>query len=470
MKKYLHAIRNRMRAVVLLSLLLFLSVNINNAFAEFTFEDEKKLGKEFYDKLEKSNVLVKDAKVQKYINDLGYFILTKSNPAPFDFRFHVIKSSAINAFATPGGYVYVNMGLIALTETESELASVLAHEIAHVNSRHIASLISKSQKINIAALAAIIAGAFFGGGGELSSAVMGFSLATATHLSLKYTREHEEEADRLGMSYLSKAGYDVSAMIEFLKLMRRYEYYSNSVPSYFLTHPETDARIRYLDSLLQTTYKTKGKNSLFKGFNKIRTAMIADGDLQSALKYFQNQLESKPNDASSLYGLAVVQSKLGMLPESFASLKKAYAAAPNDGDILRELGSSYVRSGKNDEGLPYLLKAYEIDEDDIDSAMSLGKAYEALGDYSKALYFYKKIENRDQSDEEIFYNLAMVYGKMKESGESHYYFGIFFKKKNKQQSALFHFQQALKQYATNAQRREAIEEEINALKKMPKSN
>ena len=196
---------------------------------------------------------------------MGERILAHSDKAPFAFKFSIIRSSAINAFATPGGYVYVNQGLINLVENEGELASVLAHEIAHVNGRHIAEIVDKSQKINISTLAAVLAGAFLGGGGELTAAVTSFSVAAATSLSLKYSREHEESADRMGLTYLAAAGYDGKSMLAFLKIMKRYEYYSNTIPSYFLTHPGTDERSHYIDALLQTTHR-QGGGSDHRGF------------------------------------------------------------------------------------------------------------------------------------------------------------------------------------------------------------
>ncbi|MCX5854146.1 MAG: M48 family metalloprotease, partial [Deltaproteobacteria bacterium] len=116
---------------ILTFLIIFCTAGVSHA--AFTIDDEVKLGKEFYEKLEKSQVLVRNEKINIYITNLGHKILAQSQKAPFDFRFLVIKSSAINAFATPGGYVYVNRGLINIVENESELAGILAHEIAHVN-------------------------------------------------------------------------------------------------------------------------------------------------------------------------------------------------------------------------------------------------------------------------------------------------------------------------------------------------
>ena len=176
-------------------------------------------------------------------------VLKQTQKAPFNFRFLIINSSAINAFATPGGYIYINKGLISVAENEGELAGVIAHEIGHANARHIASIIEKSQKLNIATLAAIIAGAFLGGGGEATAAIAAFSLAGNSSLTLKYMREHEEEADRLGIVYLVDAGYYPAAMVDFLKIMKQHEFLSKTMPSYLLTHPGTDDRIFYLDSL-----------------------------------------------------------------------------------------------------------------------------------------------------------------------------------------------------------------------------
>ena len=184
---------------VVIGLLLLLCTT--RSVCALTIEEEKKAGKEVFDKLEKHGYLEHNARVENYISELGKRLLAGSKPI-FDFRFSVIKSSGINAFATPGGYVYVFQGLINLVETESELAGVLAHEIAHVNARHIASITEKQGKISIATLAALLAGALLGGGGQGTAAITAMTMATAAHMSLKYSREHEEEADRLGMANL----------------------------------------------------------------------------------------------------------------------------------------------------------------------------------------------------------------------------------------------------------------------------
>lgn len=453
-------------AKVLLFLALYAFPAGGTAQASLTLEEEKKLGREFYEKLEKGNALLQNERANAFVGGIGERILAHSEKVPFEFKFSIIRSSAINAFATPGGYVYVNQGLINLVENESELAGVIAHEIAHVNGRHIAEIISRSQKLSISALAAILAGAFLGGSGEISAAVTSFSIAAATTLSLKYSREQEEAADRMGMSYLASAGYDARSMLDVLRIMRRYEYYSNAIPSYFLTHPGTDERTRYLDALLQTTFTREGRKGIVGDLKRVQTLLLLERkDNDANLRHFQNILDASPGDVDALYGLAVTQDRLGMISESLAAFQKAVRLAPNDPEIIRDQGIAFFKLGRLEEAAAGLRHADKLAENDPGALLYLGRTYEALGDLPAALAVYKKIEKMRLNDEDILYNLAMAYGKANYPGDSHYYFGLYFKKKGKPESALFHFDKAAKLFPASSTRAREIAKEIESLKR-----
>jgi predicted Zn-dependent protease len=438
-----------------------------SALASLSVTDEKKLGTEFYDKLEKANALLKNERANTYLALLGERILIHSDKAPFEYKFSIIRSSAINAFATPGGYVYINQGLINLVENEAQLAGVLAHEIAHVNGRHIAEILNKSKIISISALAAILAGAFLGGSGDAAAAITSFSMATATALSLKYSREHEEAADRMGISYLVEAGYNGGAVLDFLKIMRRYEFYSNSIPSYFLTHPGTDERTRYIDALLQTTYTRKGEENIIGNLTRVQTLLLLDGKTSESanLRHFKAILNDKPEDVDALYGLAITQDRMGMIHDSLETFRKVLRLAPGDADILRDMGIASFKIGQFTDAAAFLNRSLRINQNDADTFLFLGRTYEALGDMPQALGLYKKLEGKNLEDEETFYNLAMAYGKANQMGDSHYYFGLYFKKKGKTDSALFHFKSALKHISPDASRSQKIAKEIESLKR-----
>ncbi len=450
--------------------ILYIFVTSGTSFASFTIKDEKILGKEFYEKLKGRGVFVTNPKANEYIDRIGHLLLSHGRRPLFDFTFSIIDSSGINAFATPGGYVYIYSGLIELTENEDQLAGVLAHEIGHIKARHIAQTIEDSKKINIATIAAILAGAFLGGSSEMSAAVASFSMATATTLNLKYSREHEEEADRLGMSYLVQTGYNGEGMLDFLKIMRKYEFYSSFIPSYFLTHPGTGDRIMYLDGLLQTRYTKGGAESIIGGLDRIKTTLVLDRkDPNSSLKYFQNVLKKDPTDPDALYGLAVIQGKLGNTIESFDSFRRALSLSPDDAGILRDLGIRYFNLGNMPDAIKTLKKAHSIDKKDAETTLYLGRACETTGDYNTALKLYKEFKKNNPDDIQVYYNLAMQYGKINMPGESHYNFGIFFKKRDKLKSALFHFKAAQTIFPPGGKMADKISKEIDSIEKHPES-
>lgn len=442
---------------------LFFFTNI--CFAAFTIDDEKKLGKEFYDKLDQNNFLLKDKRLNDYVNKIGNLVLAQSKKAPFNFRFLIVNSSAINAFATPGGYIYIHKGLINAVENEAELAGVIAHEIGHANARHIASIIEKSQKLNIATLAAIIAGAFLGGGGEATAAIAAFSVAGASSLTLKYMREHEEEADRLGITYLVNAGYSPPAMVDFLKLIKKYEFLSKTMPSYLQTHPGTDDRIFYLESLILTQYRQKGAKNIVGNLKRMQALIPLDeADLNTRQRQLKEDLTKDPNNVDLLYALALTEEKLGQTSSALEYLQKVLSLSPRDEDVLKNIGLIYLKMGSAEQARPYLQRAANINPNNDEVTLALGNAYFASGSYQSALNSYLQLKDKTFDDADINYYIAMAYGKLNNQGESHYYFGLYFKKSKKKESALFHFKEALNYFPQGSQRAATINLEITELK------
>jgi predicted Zn-dependent protease len=454
---------------VIVAVLIFLLMS-RPALAEFTIEDENKVGREFYEEMVKSHALVEDPRIVNYVRAVGQRITSQLPITLFDFHFSVIRSSAVNAFATPGGYIYVNSGLISLVEKESQLAGVMSHETGHIQSRHIAQMISKSQKVSIGSLAAILAGAFLGGGSNLTAGIAGFSMATATSLSLKYSRENEEEADRKGMGFLVKAGYDPQAMVDFMKIMKRYEYFSNTIPSYFLTHPGTEDRIAYLDSLRITTYPSPGKDSIVGHLKRIQTLIqLDDKDQERALKHFQNDLRKNPSDVDDLYGLAVTLNRLGRNTEAMETFQKVLSIAPDDMDVIRDLGICYYQLGQADKAIIPLKEVVAAYPNDVEAALYLGKVYNATGNYSDAIKLFNTLKPPISDDADVHYNLAVAYGKTDQAGWSHYHFAMYFKKKRRFDAALFHLKAAQLSFSEYSPMAEKIETEIQSMGAKDKS-
>ncbi|MGD0277940.1 MAG: M48 family metalloprotease [Smithella sp.] len=443
---------------------MILLCRVSPCFADFTIEDEKKLGREFYDEMDQHHLILKNEVLTGYVTKIGNLIQAQANKVPFEFHFSIIDSDAINAFNTPGGYVYINKGLISAAENEAELAAVIAHELGHANRRHVADMIEKSKKVNMVTLAAILAGAFLGGGGEATAAIASLSVAGASSLSLKFSREHEEEADRFGLSYLAAAGYRPAAMADFLKILKRYEYFSKSMPSYLQTHPGTDARIFYIESLIATQYPQKGKMKIIGNFSRMQALITLDqNELNNKYNELTDSLKKNPDDVDLLYCLALVEDQLGQTSSALKHFQTALNLSPQDEDVLKNIGLLYLKMGNAGLAQNYLLRVANLNANDNDVTFALGKTYLDSGDYQKALDCFLKLEARSIHDNDLNYQIAMAYGKLNNQGESHYYFGLHFIKEKKSESALFHFREALNYFPRDSQRSIAINQAIKEL-------
>ena len=212
--------------------------NINKGSINFTsIEEEMQLGRGLAADIERETKLVTDPVITEYINRMGQNLVRNSD-AEVPFTIKVIDSDEINAFALPGGFLYVNTGLILAADEEAELAGVLAHEIAHVTARHGTESQSKSQIVNLASIPLI----FLGGVGGLAARQVAELAIPMTFL--KFSRGAEEEADFPGAQYLHRTGYDPGAMITmFEKLQAQQKSTPGKVSGLFSTHPATEDRI-----------------------------------------------------------------------------------------------------------------------------------------------------------------------------------------------------------------------------------
>jgi beta-barrel assembly-enhancing protease len=205
----------------------------------YSLEKEIAIGKEFASQIESTVKLVPDPTVNEYVNRIGQNLVRNSD-AQVPFTIKVVDSDEINAFALPGGFFYVNSGLILAADNESELAGVMAHEIAHVAARHATRQMTRGQIANLATIPLIFVG---GGIGYAVRAAAGFGLPMTF---LTFSRGFEAEADYLGLEYMYKAGYDPQSFISFFEKVQATEKKKpGSLAKAFATHPQTPDRIQH---------------------------------------------------------------------------------------------------------------------------------------------------------------------------------------------------------------------------------
>ena len=451
----------------LVSFLLFGSFT-RGAYA-MTTEEEKKLGKKVVLEIRKEADFVRDLNVQAFVERIGYSLVDQLGSTPFEFKFYVINELDPNAFAIPGGYIFINTGLITLAENEQEIAGVLAHEISHVTQRHIAKMIEKSKVLSIATLAAMVAGMLAGRGGAGSAASVAMAQGTAGALQLKFSREIEQDADQHGLNLLIKAGYDPYGMINFFNRLQKVSMaIAPKVPAYLLSHPAIENRISLLENILQMGPKPTGPFKTVGNFNKIRTmTFIEEREPQAAIIYYQSLVDADPNQWGGYYGLGLAYRKMGRFDKSMEVLQQAHSLAPKDPDVSRELGIVCFLSGKVDQAIENLeaLRSTpgEGQNNDLMTLYYLGRGYQEKGDFARALPLLLKVQKEKPEFIDVYYYIGSVYGRTGQKGLSHFYFGKHFKLKQEKNNALLHLRTSMDWLERGSPEREEAQSEIKEL-------
>jgi len=434
-----------------------------------TIEEEKKLGKTLFPEIERSVEFVKDPTLLGFLDRVGYSLVSQLGSTPFEFRFYLIKVPDPNAFAVPGGYIFVTTGLVALAENEHEVAGVLSHEISHITGRHVAQMIERSKRINLATLAAMIAAALAGGGGKVSEAATMTAMAMGEAQMLKYTRENEVDADQNSLQFMLKAGYDPNGLISFLTKIHRVSLASApKIPPYLLTHPVTENRISLLENLILITGKPSGPFRSVGNFKRIQTrAFIEEREAQVSVNQFQSMIEARPQDVEGYLGLGLAYRKMGRLDKATEVFQKGSFLAPSDPDLLNELGIAYFLSGKLDPAIETLEAAQSFSRansyEELSSLYYLGRAYQEKGETAKALALMLRVKKEIPEFSEVYYHLGSLYGRMGQKGLSHFYFGTYFKLKGEGSNALNQFRKAVDLLEKESLERQEAQREIKAL-------
>ncbi len=358
-----------------------------------------------------------DPDVTDYLNRIGYRLVAFSPDTRMDFTFFALKDPTINAFALPGGFIGVHSGLLLTAQTESELASVLGHEIAHVTQRHIARMVAQQQRSGMASLAAI-AIAILAARSNPEAAMGAIAAAQAQALStqLAFTRDNEREADRVGLQIVERSGFDPHAMPVFLERLQRATriYDSGAVPSYMRTHPITYERIADVQNRTMNLPYVQIPDSV--DFHLVRAKLRATIDEpRTAITFFDEQLADRKynSEIGVRYGLVLALLRADNLKralEEMVPLRKIAPANPmitalegklklaqNDRDGAlqifaqgvkafpgnRGLGYDYaealIAAGRNDRALVALDAQLLKDQNDGHLYALQAKAYSALG-------------------------------------------------------------------------------------------
>jgi beta-barrel assembly-enhancing protease len=378
--------------------------------------------------LRDQNAVLEDPEVSEYVNWVGMRLASQSADGGRGFQYFVVKDRSINAFAVPGGFVFLNDGLVLATSNESELASVMAHETAHVTQHHTARMIRDqgTQSITSAAalLAAILLGAI-GGGQAIEGGIVAAQGLAAQH-QINFTREQEFEADRVGIGYLAGAGFDANSMASFFEIMSRHEGLAATyIPAMLIDHPVTSDRVAEARSRAAQLPAHRSKDS--QSYELIRErvrVLTATGDVDLAAQYAQKIAHGHPS-LGDRYGQALALMSGNHADEAVRIL--APLVQQHEGLTLLHiaLAQAQARAGHTGEALATFRHAEELFPRNVPLTVRYAETLMAAGRPADAHNMLLDLFNNVPPTPDQIRLTALAASAAGDAGDAYFYMGEY---------------------------------------------
>ena len=422
-----------------------------------SFEEERQLGRQFDLAARQQIPLITDPEVVGYVDAIGQKIAAKLDDSFFEYRFAVVRDGHINAFAVPGGYIYVHSGLLIRASNDDEVAGVLAHEIAHIHARHMMRQRDASKLMNYTALLGMLLTVVNPALGALAS---GLSAAN----SLSYQREFEQEADYLGVRYLVDTGYDSRALLDFFKkLSDQSRLQPTFAPAYLLSHPLTDERLNHLEAILRTQQWASHERPP-KSFELHRVQVLARARTEPPIEVMQayrRLIEEHPSDPLAHYLFGVASLETGQVEDARQALEKAQAGGIQQAQ--RGLGRVALRQRDVAKARQLLGHHVERQPDDATAYVELAKAHVSLGESEQAMEAYRHAIAVQPKLASAHYGFAMIAGRAGDKANGFYHLATASRLNGEYAKALSQYTQAQELLPPRDRRRTEVEERIAEL-------
>jgi predicted Zn-dependent protease len=324
-----------------------------------TAAEQRELGREFMKWVRKSLKVSDDPVLTDYVQTLGGQLVAASREGGGSYEFFIVDAPTINAFAGPAGHIGINAGLIMAAETEAELAAVIAHEIAHVSQRHLMRAFEAQRQMSVPAVALMIAAAVLGASvdAQAGMAAMAGVQGLAAQRQINFTRANEEEADRIGIDTLARAGHDPFAMAGFFnKLTRATRIYESGAPELLRTHPVNSDRIADALARAEGHGHRQHPGSLRFHLARADLRQRSYSRPQQAIEAFEKALESDRyrNETAERYGYALALTRAGRLSDAAAQARRLLEQHPSQIELLVLDAEILLRGGKAKQAIDAL--------------------------------------------------------------------------------------------------------------------
>ena len=321
--------------------------------------EELRIGGKITAELYARDYILEDPEITEYVAALTWRLVAAAEADAPDLTVFVMKDPRINAFALPGGYMGMNAGMLTMVRSESELAGVIAHEIAHITQRHIARTIEGTQAANLATWAAVLAAIVAASANpEVVIAALSLGQAANYQREVNFTRAHELEADRIGIRTMARAQFDPQAVASlWVRIEQQSRLYGNQIPEFLRTHPVNTTRISEARMRAAGLAANKVQDPLEFSLMQARArALIADRPSQAA-EYFLGQIGKGKGTAGDRYGLAISLARLGEYPRALEALKPAIADYPRQPNLALLEARIALARGQHEEAIDRVHRA-----------------------------------------------------------------------------------------------------------------
>ena len=430
---------------------------------------EKELGEAFLRNLHGQVEINEDPEIAEYIQSIGQKLAANSDNPTQAFHFFVVTDPTINAFAGPGGYIGVNSGLILTSEAESELASVLAHEIAHVTQRHLYQAFQAAGRLSLPTAAAMLAAILLGaksGSAQLGQAAVVAAQAANMQYQINFTRDNEAEADRVGMQTLSRSAFDPRSMPSFFeRLQQSTRFAGRQLPEFLLTHPVTVSRIAdtrgRAEQFPYRQYPDSFSYQIIRAKLRVQTAR----NPREALAYFMaiGGQGTKEQQDVARYGLALALIANTRTDEGKQVLQKLVMQYADQSYFINALAKTEFDQRNYANALHLYETAKERFPESRAVTLNYIRALLATAKFGQARTYLDEYARHQGFTPEVYNLLAQCYGGLGNEAESHRYLAEYYYASGQNRAAILQLRIAQKAAGDNFYVNAVVDERLKQL-------
>ncbi len=414
-----------------------------------------------------------DPFLQEYTESLVRKLATYSDLNDKRLDILVVENPTLNAFAVPGGVVGVHTGLFQYARTEQQFSSVMAHELAHLSQRHFARSVDEQKNNAIPNLAALLASILVlaTAGGEAGVAAISTAQAAAIDSQLRFSRKMEQEADRLAMETMVRAGMSPTAMPNMFEQMLHASRFQRRPPEFLITHPLTESRVSDAKLRAQQYPQKQERTSLKYQLVRVRANIAHSINSLQTIKQYEDMLKQNPvRDEVPRYGLSLAQLKLHRYDQAEKNIDLLLKQSPNNLFYMVTKAEIEAAKGHHQSAIDRLSKPLKNLPDNHPLNIKLAEIYMQAGDYDKCEQLLQAHSRRRPKDDYVWYLLAEAHGLNGNIFDVHIARTEYFLLNGLYRKAESHVRHALKLSKGNATQRAQLEEKLKSIQRMQRDS